>query len=132
MAELNGTPRRSNWVRWLDPRGKSAGSIGFLINRAAGLGLTVYLFLHLVVLSQLAMGAEAFDGFIELAHNPIIVGAEFIVILAVVLHGVNGLRIALTSFGVQVGSQKSMLILALIIAVGTSIVFALKMFGGEV
>lgn len=131
MNNLIGTQKRSNWTRWLDPRGKSIGGIGFLINRAAGLGLTLYLFLHLVVLGQLAQGAEAFNGFIALAHSPIIVAAEFIVILAVVLHGFNGLRIAVTSFGYKVGSQKVMLILALLIALGASLVFAIRMFGGE-
>jgi succinate dehydrogenase / fumarate reductase cytochrome b subunit len=130
MNDQNGVPKRSNWTRWLDPRGKSAGSIGFLVNRLAGLGLTLYLFMHLIVLGKLAQGKDAFDGFIALAHNPIIVAGEFIVILAVVLHGFNGLRIALTSFGYRVGDQKMLLIVSLIIAVAASLVFAIRMFGG--
>ena len=125
-----GAPKRSNWTRWIDPRGKSSGSIGFIVNRLAGLGLTLYLFMHLIVLGKLAQGKDAFDGFIALAHNPIIVAGEFIVILAVVLHGFNGLRIAMTSFGYRVGNQKALLIVALIIAVASSLIFAVKMFGG--
>lgn len=130
MNDQHGVPKRSNWVRWIDPRGKSPGSIGFIVNRLAGLGLTLYLFMHLIVLGKLAQGKEAFDGFIALAHNPIIVAGEFIVILAVVLHGINGLRIALTSFGFIVGNQKALLIISLILALLGSLVFAVKMFGG--
>ena len=101
-----GAPKRSNWTRWIDPRGKSTGSIGFIVNRLAGLGLTLYLFMHLIVLGKLAQGKESFDGFTALAHNPIIVAGEVIVIFAVMLHGFNGLRIALTSIGYNVGNQK--------------------------
>jgi succinate dehydrogenase / fumarate reductase cytochrome b subunit len=130
MEEKLGAPKRSNWTRWLDPRGKSPGSIGFLMNRLAGLGLTFYLFMHLIVLSTLSKGEEAFDGFIELAHHPIFVAGEFVVILAVVLHGFNGLRIALTGFGYKAGNQKLLLLIAVAIAIAFSIFFAFKMFGG--
>ncbi len=131
MEDQLGTPRRSNWTRWMDPRGKSVGSIGFLMNRVAGLGLTLYLFMHLIVLGTLSKGESAFDGFIKLAHNPIFVAGEFVVILAVVLHGFNGLRIALTGFGNKAGSQKLLLLIAITIALAASIYFGFRMFGGE-
>lgn len=130
MVDKKGIPKRANWPRWLDPRGKSSGSIGFLINRVSGLGLTVYLFLHLFVLGKLVGGQEAFDSFIELAHHPIIVAGEFIVILAVLLHGFNGLRIAFTGVGYGTGRQKKMLIVAIFLAVICSLIFAKEMFGG--
>lgn len=123
-------PLKKNWLSWFDPRGKSAGSYGFMVNRLAGLGLTLYLFMHFTMLSKLITGQDAYDSFIHLAHSPIIVFGEMIVILAVLLHGINGLRIAATSFGFGSSIQKSLLYIAFLIAIGGSIVFAVKMFGG--
>lgn len=120
----------SRWWYWFDPRGKAAGSFGFMINRIAGLGLTFYLFLHLIMLSKVIAGKEAFGQFIETTHNPIIVAGEFLVVFAVLLHGINGLRIAATSFGIGSGAQKTLLMIVTTISVLGGIVFALKMFGG--
>ena len=110
MTNKSGAPAVKNWPRWLDPRGRSTSGYGYIINRLAGLGLTAYLFMHLVVLGKLAQGPEAYDGFIEFAHNPVVLAGEFLVILAVFLHGLNGLRIIITSLGGMVKDQKKFLI----------------------
>jgi succinate dehydrogenase / fumarate reductase, cytochrome b subunit len=123
-------PMKKNWLSWFDPRGKSVGSYGFMVNRLAGLGLTLYLFMHFTMLSKLITGQEAYDSFIHFAHNPIVVFGEMIVILAVLLHGINGLRIAATSFGFGSSIQKSLLYVAFLIAIAGSVAFAVKMFGG--
>lgn len=120
----------SNWLRWFDPRFRELGTWGFIINRLAGIGLTVYLFLHLSVLSSLARGAQAYDGFIALAKNPVFLAGEFLVITAVLLHGLNGLRIALTSFGVGNRYQKQLFVGLMAIALFTLGYFAVRMFGG--
>lgn len=121
---------KRNWLYWFDPRGKSIGSYGFMVNRLAGLGLTLYLFMHFVMLSKLFIGKQAYDEFIHLAHNPFIVAGEFIVVFAVMLHGINGLRIAATSFGIGSSIQKKLMFGAFLLAIGGSIFFAVKMFGG--
>ncbi len=121
---------KRRWWYWFDPRGKSAGSFGFMINRIAGLGLTLYLFLHLVMLSKLISGETAFTEFIELAHTPIIIAGEFLVVLAVMLHGFNGLRIAMTSIGIASGAQKAFLLAVTLVGLAGAIAFAIKMFGG--
>ncbi len=130
MDQQKSTQPRMNWLYWFDPRGKSAGSYGFMINRIAGLGLTLYLFMHFVMLSKLISGEKAYNDFIHLAHHPLIVFGEFIVVLAVLLHGLNGLRIAITSFGIGNRIQKGLLIGAFSIAIIGSVFFAIKMFGG--
>jgi len=120
----------TRWWLWFDPRGKSVGSFGYMVNRLAGLGLTLYLFLHLFMLSKLIAGKEAFSEFIETAHTPVIVAGEFLVVFAVLLHGINGLRIASTSLGLGSGVQKVLLIIAGVIALAGGLFFAVKMFGG--
>ena len=53
-------------ARWLDPRGRHLGTWAFVVNRLTGLGLVAYLYLHLIVLSTLLRGPEAWDGLVGL------------------------------------------------------------------
>jgi len=115
-------------VRWFDPRGRTVNALGFILNRITALGLTLYLVLHLGMLSQLARGEAAYDGFINLVHNPIFTFGEVLVVTAGFIHGFNGIRIALTSLGIGARYQKAMLVLVLCLAVICSLFFAYKMF----
>jgi succinate dehydrogenase / fumarate reductase, cytochrome b subunit len=124
-------PRKAgNFYQWFELRGLNLNTLAFIMNRVSGIGLTVYLFMHLIVLSQLARGAGAYDGFIALAHNPLFVAGEFLVVAAVLLHGLNGIRIGLTSLGIAVPSQKALFLGLMALALVGCAVFAVKMFGG--
>ncbi|HEY3343972.1 MAG TPA: hypothetical protein VGJ97_03525 [Anaerolineaceae bacterium] len=124
-------PRKAGkFYQWFDLRGLNLNTLAFIMNRVSGIGLTVYLFMHLIVLSQLARGAGAYDGFIALAHNPLFVAGEFLVVAAVFLHGLNGIRIGLTSLGIAVPAQKMLFITLMAVALVGCAVFAVKMFGG--
>jgi succinate dehydrogenase / fumarate reductase, cytochrome b subunit len=115
-------------LRWLDLRHRQVESWAFIANRLSGLGLTLYLFLHLAVLSLLASGPEAYDSFVKLAKSPLMVAGELLVVIAGLYHGLNGLRLAATSIGIGIGQQKLLLIgLVAIVVVGGAI-FALRMF----
>jgi succinate dehydrogenase / fumarate reductase cytochrome b subunit len=115
--------------RWFDPRNRSISTWGFILNRITALGLTLYLFIHLVVLGKLAQGAEAYDTFLEFAHTPVVMVGELLVIAAGLIHGLNGIRIALNSFGIGVVRQKQIFGGLMAVAVVGTIVFAVKMFG---
>ncbi|HNS63931.1 MAG TPA: hypothetical protein PKN11_05870, partial [Anaerolineaceae bacterium] len=94
------SPKR--FIQWFDPRNRQVGSWAFILNRITALGLTMYLFLHLIALGNLARGPEAYNNFIALAKTPLIKFGEMLVIAAGIIHGLNGIRIALTSFGIGV------------------------------
>jgi succinate dehydrogenase / fumarate reductase, cytochrome b subunit len=55
----------------IDPRGRHLGTWAFVANRLTGLGLVAYLYLHLVILSTLLRGPEAWDGLVELFRRPL-------------------------------------------------------------
>lgn len=129
--QANARRKPSNLWKWFDPRGREMGTWAFIINRVAGLGLTLYLFLHLIVLSTLSKGAAAYDSFIAMAKNPVFIAGEFLVVAACLLHGLNGLRIALTSFGIGNRYQKQIFIGLMTIALIGCAIFAVRMFGGE-
>jgi succinate dehydrogenase / fumarate reductase cytochrome b subunit len=114
-------------LAWFDPRWREVGTWAFILNRLSGIGLTVYLFLHLIVLGTLARGPEAYDSFIRLAKSPLFVLGELLVVVGGLYHGLNGLRIALTSFGVGVAYQRWLFYAVLAIVLIGGAIFAVRM-----
>jgi len=127
---VKGTPSPNKFLQWFDPRGRSAGGWGFIINRITGLGLILYLTMHLLVLFQLTQGPAAYDGFVTMMKNPVFILGELLVVAAGILHGINGIRIGLTSFGIAVRYQFMMLIIVAVVSVGGILFFAVRMLGG--
>ena len=121
-------PSPENRLKWLYPLGRQLGFWGFSLNRITALGLTLYLYLHLIVLSQLALGPDAYNNFLKLIHNPVFVFGEWLVVVAGLIHGLNGLRVGLTSLGIVVPQQKQIFIVLMVIAVLGSLFFAFRMF----
>jgi succinate dehydrogenase / fumarate reductase cytochrome b subunit len=129
---MNSSPERralAQSVKWFDPRWRQAGTWAFILNRLSGIGLTVYLFLHLIVLGTLARGPEGYDSFVRLAKSPLFVLGELLVVVGGLYHGLNGLRIALTSFGVGVAHQRRLFYALLVLVVIGGATFALRMLG---
>jgi succinate dehydrogenase / fumarate reductase cytochrome b subunit len=113
---------------WFNPIGRETGGWAFILNRITALGLTLYLFLHLIVLGQLAKGPEGYDGFVALVKNPIAIFGELLVVAAGILHGLNGIRIILTTFGVGVTFQKSLFYTLMAAAFVAILIFGIRMF----
>lgn len=132
---MENSVRKTNWWeawRWFDPRAKSLGTFAFILNRLTAIGLTVYLFLHLYMLGQLAQGPEAYDAFVALAKTPVVLFGEWIVVVGGLIHGLNGIRVILNSFGIGVPHQKQLFLVLMAIALIGSIIFAVVMFSHAV
>ncbi len=115
-------------ARWFDPRGRQAGTWAFILNRVTAIGLTVYLYLHLVILGRLAQGPEAYDSFLVLAKSPAYIFGEFLVVAGAIIHGLNGLRVALNSFGLAIPYQKQIFYGLMTVAVIGILIFGVRMF----
>lgn len=127
---MKGSPSPKKFLEWFDPRGRSAGGWGFILNRITGLGLVLYLSMHLIVLFQLTRGAEAYDGFVTLMKNPVFIIGELMVVSAGIMHGINGIRIGLTSFGIGGRHQFAMLLVVAGLSGVLILFFAIRMLGG--
>ncbi len=92
--------------RWFDPRGRNVGVVAFILFRLSGLGLTLYLAAHFVALSNLIRGPQAWENFLNLAHTPLFVLFDIILVAGILVHGLNGLRLVLVGLGIGVGSHK--------------------------
>lgn len=115
---------------WFNPRGRSISTIAFALNRLTAIGLTVYLFLHLAVLSLLLRGPEGWDSFVRIARSPLFLTLDVVLLFGVVYHMFNGIRVALVGIGIAHRQQRALFYglvgLALILFVVGSILIFVK------
>jgi succinate dehydrogenase / fumarate reductase cytochrome b subunit len=122
-------PRRRGVLGWFDPRHRRLGGWAFALNRLAGLGVLLYLYLHLVILSQLARGPEAWDAFVAIATSPVVLAFDVVLMAGLLVHGLNGIRVTLVGFGLVVSRQKAMWIALMVIAAIVLLAGAARIFG---
>ncbi len=128
METQRNRPSPSKFWSWFFPVGRQTGGWAYVLNRVTALGLTFYLYLHLIILSKLAQGPSAYDDFLAFIHNPVYTFGELLVVAAAFLHGFNGIRIVLTTFGVSVTRQKQLFYGLMFIAIIIILIFGIRMF----
>lgn len=92
--------------RWFDVRKRHEGAWAYALNRITGLGLVAYLYVHLGVLSILARGPQAWNSFLATSKAPVFTLLDVIVLLGVLFHALNGIRVSLTGVGLMVRRQR--------------------------
>jgi succinate dehydrogenase / fumarate reductase cytochrome b subunit len=115
-------------LQWFDVRGRRVGMWAYVFMRLSAIGLVLYLFLHLGILSQLAVGPSAWDNFVAMAKSPAFLLLDIVLIAGMLVHGLNGLRLALIGFGIGVPRHKAMLWIGLALTIGLSVLSALAIF----
>jgi succinate dehydrogenase / fumarate reductase cytochrome b subunit len=114
---------------WVSLRGRHLGGAAFLANRVTGLLLIAYLYLHLGVLYLLTEGPGSWASVLRLFKNHYFLALESLLILFILVHGLNGLRIALVGNGIGVRWQKAWLTTAMGVSAAVYVVVVLAMFG---
>ncbi|GCE48330.1 succinate dehydrogenase subunit C [Thermosporothrix hazakensis] len=102
-----------------------SGMWSWLLHRVSGLGLLLFLFIHVVDISLLSFGPNVYNEGIELFDNIIVRFLSLALIVAVFYHSFNGIRIVLVDFwrrGVKL--QQPMFIAALVLTIIAFIPFA--------
>ncbi len=122
-------PRRRGVLGWFDPRHRRLGGWAFALNRLAGLGVLLYLYLHLVILSQLARGPEAWDAFVAVATNPLILAFDVVLLAGLLVHGLNGIRVTLLGLGLVLSREKALYVALMVIAGIALLAGAARIFG---
>jgi succinate dehydrogenase / fumarate reductase cytochrome b subunit len=117
-------------LAWFDVGGRKMGTWAFALNRLTGIGLTLYLLLHMAVLTLLVLGEAQWDAFVALARSPLILALDVVLIFGILYHGLNGIRVALVGMGIAVRWQKAlfwglMALGALMLAVSGWLVFTI-------
>jgi succinate dehydrogenase / fumarate reductase cytochrome b subunit len=93
---------------WFDVRRRRVGRWAFALNRLTGLGLTLYLFLHLGILTILLQGESAWNDFVALVKSPLFLILDAVLLFGLIFHGLNGIRVALVGMGFVTEKQRSL------------------------
>lgn len=120
--------KKIRFLRWFDFRSWNVGMIAYILNRVTAIGLVAYLYLHLFVLSMLTGGAAQWDPFVAVARSPFFLMLDVILLAGLLIHGLNGLRVTLTGFGIGVRAQKTMFVALMIVGAVLLLAGALKIF----
>lgn len=99
----------------------------FLLMRITGLGLVLYLILHLWSIGQIQHGASSFDATMSAYNKMPFWFFEYLLLLAVLYHMFNGIRIIVADFFGLTERQSGMLWLVGI-AIAIIGVFSIKVF----
>ncbi len=105
------------------------GSFAWLIHRATGIALTLYIFVHLYVLSHLRDTAR-YKEFMGLMKSPLVRLGEAGLLALVVAHALNGIRLTLVDLGAPTRIQKLMFRIAVAIGSLAMIFGSVQLIGG--
>jgi succinate dehydrogenase / fumarate reductase cytochrome b subunit len=76
----------------------------YLLHRITGLGMLLYFILHLMMTTIFRIqGQGVWEATMSFLHNPWFKIGEYLVVLAFVYHGLNGLRLILQELGFALG-----------------------------
>lgn len=119
MTEYNWTSANKFAHKYAN-RSQVWGAVGmwaWVLHRITGVGLVLYLVLHTTTMAtSLIKGAETFNATLTfLMTNPILHVMEFLLVGAVIYHGLNGIRLLLFDLGVGFSKQKEIFWFAMVI-----------------
>lgn len=102
-----------------------SGMWSWLLHRVTGLGILLFLFVHIVDISMIGFGPRVYNESVLLFDSFIVRLLSLALIAAVLFHSFNGVRIVLIDFWKKgVRYQQAMFIAALVLAVVVFLPFA--------
>ncbi len=110
----------------LSLRNIPVGMWGWILQRITGLLLVFYLMLHILVVSVAMWGGqESFDRWMHGLHNPVLLTLELGLILTVIYHALNGLRIVLFDLGYGIRAQRQVFAAVMVL---TALIFGYSLY----
>ena len=98
----------------------------FIVHRASGLLLALFLPFHFWALGQALQGAPALDGFLRWTEQPLVKFAETGLVLLLAAHMAGGVRLLMLEFLPWRDWQKSLLAVAAGVSLAAGLAFALN------
>lgn len=84
------------------------GAWAFLLHRISGIIIALYGIAHVLVMSASLRGEESFNRLMEAFHKPWVIALEQLLIIVVLYHICNGLRVSLFDLGVATGFHREL------------------------
>jgi succinate dehydrogenase / fumarate reductase cytochrome b subunit len=98
---------------------KATGMWAWLLFRISGVVLVFYLFAHIIIISMGHFGAdgETLNSLMKFFDHPVAVLLDLLLVVAVLYHALNGVRIILMDLGIGIHRHKIMFWSAMAVAV---------------
>jgi len=90
-------------------RNQRVGMWAWVMQRITGVLLALYLILHVIVISTSQQGTATFDWLASSLQSPGWLLLDVALLIGVVFHGLNGIRIIAVDFGAMARAQKAWL-----------------------
>ena len=105
---------------------KATGMWAWLLFRISGLILVFYLGAHIIIISMGQFGAEGetLNDLMKMFDHPVLVLLDLALVVAVLYHALNGVRIILMDFGIGVHRHKVLFWSAMAVVVICFAIFA--------
>lgn len=97
----------------------------FLVHRISGLALALFLPAHFLVLGTALQGEAAMDGVLGWSHQPLVIAAEWLLVILLAAHLAGGLRLLALEFLPWRDWQKTLAALVAAFALIAGLAFAL-------
>jgi len=101
---------------------KTTGFISFVFRRVSGVALVLYLFMHILVIGAVNQGAAAFDARMTTMQAPLFRLFEVALLVAVVYHGFDGIRLLIVHWFNVTEYRKSLFYAMFVLFILVSIV----------
>ncbi len=98
-----GPPRRLGVRGWVYAGRYGLDRYLYILQRASGLGLVLYLFIHIYETGIRLRGEAAWSATMALFRTPLFVVFEFLLFAGFVFHALNGLRLIFAELGWLLG-----------------------------
>mgnify|MGYP006269968701 CR=1 FL=1 len=128
------TPQRAPlgaWNKLIFAYRRHAGSYAYLLQRMTGIGLVVYLFVHIWALTSLIKGRAAFAEEMKTFTAPPFKVAEWLLGTLVMFHAFNGIRIALVDLADGAKYHKKLLAGVWIVGIAVVVMMFFLIFSSE-
>lgn len=101
---------------------KTTGFVSFLFRRVSGVALVLYLFMHIWVIGSANGGPAAFDARMAMVQAPLFRFLEVALLVAVVYHGFDGIRLLIVHWFDVTEYRKSLFYAMFVLFILVSIV----------
>jgi succinate dehydrogenase / fumarate reductase cytochrome b subunit len=106
MPEKKTYPNRLGLMGWVGGGRWGVERYLFILHRLTGLGLVLYLLMHIVVTSSRAFGQDWWERAMGLVSGGVFTFGEFLIVVGFAFHALNGIRLILIELGWLTGKAE--------------------------
>ena len=107
---------------------KGIGMIFRYVHMVTGVALLSYIIINTIILILLTLGEEKFDSVMSLMHSPYILILEMFLLLSVLFHILNGIRILFFDVGLWISDQKEIAYVVIVFVIILFLIMFIPIF----